>query len=89
MRLCLGLTSPRRSGLYHVGGDRDLGFIETPPAKIDGTDFQGALAAIHCRLKQFTSYPDLAAAPVLVQLVPEAVLNGVPVTMEVLGYRLG
>lgn len=57
-------------------------------AKVDRTDFQGALAAVHRRLKQFASDPDSTIAPALVQFVPKPVLNRVTAAMGVLGDRL-
>ena len=64
--LDLRLTSLRRAVLYHVGSDGDLGLVETPPAQVDRADFQGALAAVHGRLEQLASDPDLAVAPAFV-----------------------
>ena len=71
--------------MYHVGRDRNVWPVKGPPAQVDRAHFQGALAAVHRCLEQFSSDQDLPVTPTLIQLTAEPVLNSVPVTMEMLG----
>ena len=83
------LRTSLRCGLYHVGGDRYFGFVERHAAQIDGTDFQGALAAVHRRLEELAPYPDLAIALAFLKFMSESILNRIAADMKMLGDHFG
>jgi hypothetical protein len=60
VNLDLFRASPWRGVLDHVGSDGDLGFVETPPAQVDGADLQGPLAAVHGPLEELAPDFDFA-----------------------------
>ena len=73
--------------MNHVGNNGDIR-PQSPAALVDQTKFQGAHVTLHGRLEHFAFEPDMAVTPALIDFLGEPVLNGVPVTMKMLGDRL-
>jgi len=82
---CAGIN--RTPDVLHQVDNR-LRFIERHAAKVNCADFQGALAAVHRRLKQLASDPDLAVTSAFVKLVTEPLFYRVPAAVEMPGDDL-